>query len=68
MSPRKLMVLLTVAGLAVTDRMRRLGESRERGSETTEKVMWIALLVALVLAVYAVFNTKILAKINSINL
>ena len=68
MSPRKLMVLLTVAGLAVTDRMRRLRESRERGSETTEKVMWIALLVALVLAVYAVFNTKILAKINSINL
>ncbi|MEV0006454.1 hypothetical protein AB0H28_29825 [Micromonospora sp. NPDC050980] len=64
----KLFALLTMLHLTMTDRLRRLRDSGERGSETTEKVMWIALLVTLVLAVYGVFRSKILSKINGISL
>ncbi|MBM0274012.1 hypothetical protein [Micromonospora tarensis] len=65
---RKLFALVTLAQLVVTDRVRRLRESGDRGSETTEKVMWIALLVTLVLTVYGIFRSKILGKINGISL
>ncbi len=68
MHPSKLMALLTLAHLTLTDRARRLRNSGDRGSETTEKVMWIALLVTLVLAVYAIFQGKIITKITGINL
>ncbi|WP_200905211.1 hypothetical protein [Micromonospora sp. RV43] len=68
MHPSKLMALLTLAHLTLTDRGRRLRDSGDRGSETTEKVMWIALLVTLVLAVYAIFQGKIITKITGINL
>ena len=54
--------------LYLAGRVRRLLASRDRGSETTEKVLWIALLVGLVLAVYAIFQTKILAKITGLTL
>lgn len=65
---RKLFALVTLAQLVLTDRVRRLRESGDRGSETTEKVMWIALLVTLVLTVYGIFRSKILGKINGISL
>ncbi|MEU8332203.1 hypothetical protein AB0J14_35340 [Micromonospora arborensis] len=65
---RKLFALVTLAQLVLSDRVRRLRESGDRGSETTEKVMWIALLVTLVLTVYGIFRSKILGKINGISL
>ncbi|MFG2058550.1 hypothetical protein ACGFI9_31450 [Micromonospora sp. NPDC048930] len=64
----KLLALLTLGHLTITERARRLRDSGDRGSETTEKVMWIALLVTLVLAVYGIFRSKILEKINGIAL
>lgn len=66
--PPRLPTLLTIAVLTVQDRLRNLRDSHDRGSETTDKVMWIALTVALALAAYAIFNGKILAKLNSISL
>ena len=68
MSPSRLLALLTVYALTVTGRLRRLTHTRDRGSETTEKVIWIALLVTLVLAVYGIFRSKIIAKISGITL
>ncbi|RNH99721.1 hypothetical protein EEZ25_21920 [Micromonospora aurantiaca] len=59
---------LTLLHLRAADRIRRLRQGGDRGSETTEKVMWIALLVTLVLTVYGVFRSKILSKINGISL
>jgi hypothetical protein len=68
MMPPRLLALLTIIALTVSDRLRDLRDSRDRGSDTTEKVMWIALLVTLVLAVYGAFSSKILSKINGITL
>lgn len=68
MVPTRLLAMLTVLALTVSDRLRDLRDSRDRGSETTEKVLWIALIAAIVLAVYGVFNSKILAKINELDL
>ena len=68
MVPTRLLAMLTILALTVSDRLRDLRDSRDRGSDTTEKVMWIALLVTLVLAVYGAFSSKILAKINGITL
>lgn len=62
----RITTLLTLAWLTMTDRARRRPD--DRGSETVDKVLWIALTVVMVLAVYAVFNTKIVAKINSVDL
>ena len=59
---------LHVLGLALSDRMRRLRESSDRGSETIDKVLWIAFIVIIVGAVYAIFKMKILDKINSVEL
>ncbi|GIJ49368.1 hypothetical protein Val02_62540 [Virgisporangium aliadipatigenens] len=68
MPAARLAALLTMLALTVTDRFDRLRSSRDRGSETVDKVLWIALTVVIVLAVYAVFRTKILAKINGVSL
>ncbi len=68
MRASKLLALLTLAHLTLTDRVRRLREGGDRGSETTEKVVWIALLVTLVLTVFGIFRSKILEKINGIAL
>lgn len=64
----RLLALLTVVGLTLSNRMRRLRDSGDRGSETTDKVLWIAAIVVLVAAVYAIFNSKIIAKMNGITL
>ena len=64
----RLHAALTLLGLTLTDRMRRLRDSGDQGSETTEKVLWISFLVILVAAVYAIFNTKIITKMTGINL
>lgn len=64
----RVLALLTVLGLTLSDRMRRLRDSGDRGSETTEKVLWIAFLVLLVAGVYAIFNGKIITKITGITL
>ncbi|MGC4885764.1 hypothetical protein [Micromonospora sp. DT227] len=63
-----LLTQLILLRASVADRIRRLRADGDRGSETTEKVMWIALLVTLVLAVYGIFRSKILSKINGISL
>lgn len=68
MFPTRFATTLTLLRLRLSDRIRQLREDADRGSETTEKVMWIALLVVLVLAVYAIFQSKIIAKISSITL
>lgn len=68
MFPTRLATTITLLRLRLSDRIRHLNRERDRGSETTEKVMWIALLVVLVLAVYAIFQTKIINKITSITL
>lgn len=65
--PRAL-ALLALFHLTLTDRIRRLRDSKDRGSETTEKVLWIAFLVLLVAGVYAIFQTKIITKITGITL
>lgn len=65
--PRAL-ALLTLLHLTLTDRIRRLRDSADRGSETTEKVLWIAFLVLLVAGVYAIFQSKIITKITGITL
>jgi hypothetical protein len=64
----RLFAALTVLRLALTDRAARLAPRDDRGSETVDKVLWIALTVVIVLAVYGIFNGKILAKIESVNL
>ncbi|WP_018721953.1 MULTISPECIES: hypothetical protein [Salinispora] len=64
----KALALLTLVHLTLTDRIRRLRDSADRGSETTEKVLWIAFLVLLVAAVYAIFQSKIITKITGITL
>ena len=64
----RLFAVLTVLRLTLTDRAHRLSARDDRGSETVEKVMWIALTVVIVLAVYGIFNGKILDKINSVQL
>ncbi|MDG4803625.1 hypothetical protein [Micromonospora sp. WMMD980] len=63
-----LLTQLTLLRASAANRIRRLRADGDRGSETTEKVMWIALLVTLVLAVYGIFRSKILSKINGISL
>lgn len=60
--------MLTIVRLALTDRMREIREDGDRGSETTEKVLWIAFLVLLVAGVYAIFQSKIITKITGITL
>ncbi|MFV2021711.1 hypothetical protein [Micromonospora sp. LOL_023] len=60
--------MLTIVRLALTDRMREICEDGDRGSETTEKVLWIAFLVLLVAGVYAIFQSKIITKITGITL
>ncbi|MFC6019991.1 hypothetical protein ACFP2T_27820 [Plantactinospora solaniradicis] len=64
----KALALLTLVHLTPTDRIRRLRDSGDRGSETTEKVLWIAFLVLLVAGVYAIFQSKIITKISGITL
>jgi uncharacterized membrane protein YhaH (DUF805 family) len=65
---RTLNALIALLGHTMSDRVRRLRDSGDRGSETTEKVLWIAFLVLLVAAVYAIFNSKIIAKMSGITL
>jgi hypothetical protein len=64
----RLFAALTVLRLNLTDRATRLTPRDDRGSETVDKVLWIALTVVIVLAVYGIFNGKILAKIESVDL
>ena len=64
----RVLAMFTLFHLTLTDRVRRLRDSSDRGSETTEKVLWIAFLVLLVAGVYAIFQSKIIAKISGINL
>lgn len=64
----RILVLFTLLSAAAKDRVRDVRASRDRGSHTTEQVLWIALSVLLVLGVYALFKTKIIDKITSLNL
>jgi hypothetical protein len=64
----RLYTLLTLLGATARDRIRQLRAGSDRGNVTTEQVMWIALTVLLVLGVYALFKTKIIDKITSLDL
>ncbi|PZG09551.1 hypothetical protein C1I95_28860 [Micromonospora craterilacus] len=65
---KRLAARLTLIRLAAVHRLRQIHRSGDRGSETSEKVIWIALLVSLVLAVYAIIQSKIIEKVSSITL
>ena len=53
----------------VTDRIMQLrGEDGDRGSNTSETVIWIAVIVVAAIAIGAVIVAKITAKANEINL
>jgi hypothetical protein len=59
-------LLLTLLRLSVTDRIRTLRDSDERGSETTEKVMWISAVIAAVLIIYPILTGKLSAWFNAL--
>lgn len=67
LAPR-LFAALTMLRLTLTDHARRLAPRDDRGSDTVEKILWIALTVVCVTAVYAIFSQKILAKIGDLQL
>ena len=53
----------------VTDRIMQLrGDDGDRGSNTSETVIWIAVIVVASIAIGAVIVAKITAKANEINL
>jgi hypothetical protein len=53
----------------VTDRIMQLrGDDSDRGSNTSETVIWIAVIVVAAIAIGAVIVAKITEKANSINL
>ena len=53
----------------VTDRIMQLrGEDGDRGSNTSETVIWIAVIVVAAIAIGAVIVAKITAKATQINL
>ena len=53
----------------VTDRIMQLrGDDGDRGSNTSETVIWIAVIVVAAIAIGAVIVAKITAKANEINL
>ena len=53
----------------VTDRIMQLrGDDGDRGSNTSETVIWIAVIVVAAIAIGAVIVAKITAKANDINL
>lgn len=64
----RLFALLTVVRLTLVEQVRSKRPRDDEGSHVVELVLGIALTVALVLAAYAIFNSKILAKINSVDL
>ena len=53
----------------VTDRIMQLrGDDGDRGSNTSDTVIWIALIVVAAITIGAVIVAKITAKANQINL
>lgn len=64
----RILVVLTLFGTTAMDRIRDVRASRDRGSHTTEQVLWIALSVLLVLGVYGLFKTKIIDKVTGLDL
>ncbi len=64
----RLLTLFTIARLTLVEQVRTKRLRDDEGSHVVELVLGIALTVALVLAAYAIFNSKILAKINSVDL
>lgn len=55
----------TVRAVAVK-RLRALRASRDRGSETTEKVLWISAVLALVALLYPILSGKLQAWFNGL--
>ena len=47
-------------------RLRALRASRDRGSETTEKVLWISAVLALVALLYPILSGKLQAWFNAL--
>ncbi len=53
-------------GTATGKRLRALLASQDRGSETTEKVLWISAVIAAVLLVYPILTGKLQAWFNAL--
>jgi cytochrome bd-type quinol oxidase subunit 1 len=53
--------------LTVLLRLRALRDSRERGSETTEKVMWISAVIGAVVILYPILTGKLSAWFNALD-
>jgi hypothetical protein len=58
---------LILLQMTVVGRLRALRESDERGSETTEKVLWISAVIAVVLLVYPILTGKLSDWFNALN-
>lgn len=63
----RLLTTLILLQMTLAGRLRTLRESDERGSETTEKVLWISAVIAAVLLVYPILTGKLSAWFNALN-
>ncbi|WP_130510072.1 hypothetical protein [Krasilnikovia cinnamomea] len=66
MNRHRLMTTLILLRTTLTGRLHTLRESDERGSETTEKVLWISAVIAAVLIVYPILTGKLSDWFNAL--
>ncbi|GAB1644289.1 hypothetical protein [Krasilnikovia sp. MM14-A1259] len=66
MNRHRLMTTLILLQTTLAGRLHKLRESDERGSETTEKVLWISAVIAAVLIVYPILTGKLSAWFNAL--
>jgi hypothetical protein len=60
--------LATRTHLAVTERIRRMREEPDRGSDTVERIMWVAIIIIVVAAIGLIFKNKITAYANNLDI
>ncbi len=63
-----LTVRLTLTTLLLVDRARRLRQQPDVGSETTEKILWVAVMIIVVSVIGGVFKNKLQAFANGLTL
>ncbi|BFU47706.1 hypothetical protein KRMM14A1004_59430 [Krasilnikovia sp. MM14-A1004] len=66
MNRHRLMTTLILLQTTLAGRLHTLRESDERGSETTEKVLWISAVIAAVLIVYPILTGKLSDWFNAL--
>ncbi|WP_030442483.1 hypothetical protein [Actinoplanes subtropicus] len=67
MDRHRFMTTLILLHTALAGRLRALRASDERGSETTEKVLWISAVIAVVLLVYPILTGKLSDWFNNLS-